>query len=753
MATVTGLTAARMLSIEAASVVSGAIVSGNLILTKKDGTTINAGAVVGATGPAGPAGATGAAGAAGAAGTNGNTILSGSGAPLNTQGNNGDYYVNLTATPSLLFYGPKASGSWPSPISLGGGTGGTSSLDAAFPVTLGVALSDETTTITASTTVAKATIRAPFAFTVTEVRVTSTSLGSASTTIANVKANGTTLFSTRPSIPIGQKSSIATGSTPAVFSNTTISNDDELTFFIDQIATGMLGVKVWITGTRVITAGSTTPGTPTNISGSVLPTSVALSWTAPASSSTITQYSIQYSTDSQNWSSPASTVTGNPAATSTTIFGLTTGTSYVFRVQATNASGSGSYGYSGTITPASAPSAPLNVSALVTSSTTVTVTWNAPISNGGTSISSYTVEKSIDTGNNWTSAAGTITGTSLAATGLAASTGVIFRVRATNAGGFTSDNSVYSTSVTPSNGTAPTAPTIGTATATGATTASLTFTAPASTGTVPGGTAAFITAYVIERSSNGGGAWTTASATTSGSGTITASVTGLAATTAYIFRVSATNTAGLTGSVSSNSNSITTSGSGGAQTLTPSLFKYLGSSANMTDFTYDDAQLAGQLVTVLPSFGNTFGIGQSIEGGAYNIYQGFLEFNTAVGGTTVSAESFKLTITSASTVATGFTLELYGYDFGATVEAADWRTNTALSGLTLLASAGVTSSSTGVITLTLSGTALRSYIQSRLSTTSRFVLASSRQRTNTTPTGNERIILNGSACELAFTVA
>lgn len=50
MATVTGLTAARMLEIEANSVVDGDVVSGNLILTKHDATTINAGSVIGPTG-------------------------------------------------------------------------------------------------------------------------------------------------------------------------------------------------------------------------------------------------------------------------------------------------------------------------------------------------------------------------------------------------------------------------------------------------------------------------------------------------------------------------------------------------------------------------------------------------------------------------------------------------------------------------------------------------------------------------------
>lgn len=59
MATVTGLTAARMLEIEGASVVDGEIIAGNLILTKHDGTTIDAGDITGPEGPTGPAGPAG----------------------------------------------------------------------------------------------------------------------------------------------------------------------------------------------------------------------------------------------------------------------------------------------------------------------------------------------------------------------------------------------------------------------------------------------------------------------------------------------------------------------------------------------------------------------------------------------------------------------------------------------------------------------------------------------------------------------
>ena len=56
MTTVTSLTADRMLAIEAASVVDGDVVGDNLILTKHDGSQINAGSVRGPTGAQGPVG-------------------------------------------------------------------------------------------------------------------------------------------------------------------------------------------------------------------------------------------------------------------------------------------------------------------------------------------------------------------------------------------------------------------------------------------------------------------------------------------------------------------------------------------------------------------------------------------------------------------------------------------------------------------------------------------------------------------------
>jgi len=95
-------------------------------LTGAQGPAGSAGAT-GATGPAGPAGADGPAGPTGA---DGRAVLNGSGVPAGGTGQNGDFYIR-TATNEL--YGPKASGSWGSPISLVGPQGPAGSTGATGP--------------------------------------------------------------------------------------------------------------------------------------------------------------------------------------------------------------------------------------------------------------------------------------------------------------------------------------------------------------------------------------------------------------------------------------------------------------------------------------------------------------------------------------------------------------------------------------------------------------------------------------------
>ena len=76
--------------------------------------------------------------------------------------------------------------------------------------------------------------------------------------------------------------------------------------------------------------------------GTISPTSSAvLSWTAPtAGESDITDYIIQYSTDDSSWITFSD---GVGTGTTATVTGLTSGTTYYFRVAAVNSSGTGAF--------------------------------------------------------------------------------------------------------------------------------------------------------------------------------------------------------------------------------------------------------------------------------------------------------------------------------------------------------------------------------------------------------------------------
>ena len=107
---------------------------------------------------------------------------------------------------------------------------------------------DETTTITSGT--AKLTRRAPFAFTITDVRASlSTAQTSGATFTVNVKKNGTTIFSTKITIDNTERTS-TTAAAPPVLSTTALASDDELTVDVDTVGDGTAkGLKVYLIGT------------------------------------------------------------------------------------------------------------------------------------------------------------------------------------------------------------------------------------------------------------------------------------------------------------------------------------------------------------------------------------------------------------------------------------------------------------------------------------------------------------------------
>jgi hypothetical protein len=163
-------------------------------------------------------------------------------------------------------------------------------------------------------------------------------------------------------------------------------------------------------------------------------TSANVTWTAPSTGGVPTSYKITPYVGSTAQAS--TTITGSPPDTMATITGLTTGTSYTFKVQAINPSGSGALSAaSNTVTPlvAVAPSAPKHVTA-IPGSTSASVSWEAPDATGDSPITGYTVTPYAD------ATAETpvqVSGSTLikVITGLTDGTSYTFRVTATNAPG------------------------------------------------------------------------------------------------------------------------------------------------------------------------------------------------------------------------------------------------------------------------------------------------------------------------------
>ncbi len=281
-------------------------------------------------------------------------------------------------------------------------------------------------------------------------------------------------------------------------------------------------------GTTPFTAPSL-PGQPQNVTGVASNGSVAVSWDAPASDggAAITKYTATSSPD-------AKTCTWSSGPRTCTVTGLTNGTAYTFTVTATNGVGTGSASTaSAPVAPSAVPSAPRSVAG-TRGDGAVTVTWTAPLSDGGFAITSYTASSSPEAkACTWSSGPLTCT-----VTGLANGTGYTFTVTATNATG-TGPASSPSATVTPAAVPAPPTGVAGTA---GNGSVAVVWT-PGSNG------GATITAYTVTSSPG-------AKTCTWSGGPTTCTVTGLTNGTGYTFTVTATNVAG-TSAPSSPSSGVT----------------------------------------------------------------------------------------------------------------------------------------------------------------------------------------------------
>ena len=118
-----------------------------------------------------------------------------------------------------------------------------------IPAELIVACSDETTALTTGT--AKVTFRMPYSMYVTEVRASlTTEQTSGNILTVDINEAGVSILSTKLTIDNLSKTS-TTASTPAVISDSDLSDDAEITVDIDQIGDGTAtGLKIYLIGYR-----------------------------------------------------------------------------------------------------------------------------------------------------------------------------------------------------------------------------------------------------------------------------------------------------------------------------------------------------------------------------------------------------------------------------------------------------------------------------------------------------------------------
>ncbi len=185
---------------------------------------------------------------------------------------------------------------------------------------------------------------------------------------------------------------------------------------------------------------SATPTAPNHVTALAGDRSATVSWQPTYLNSDVASYRV--TSTSPGRPDQTTTVTGD--ATSTTLTGLTNGTTYTFTVTATNTAGTSPTSVaSDPVTPAGAPDTPTKPTA-TRGDRSATITWTKPASNG-TPITGYTITSS-PAGITKTVTGGDTLTTTMG--GLTNGTAYTFTVTATNTAG-TSPTSVASDPVTP----------------------------------------------------------------------------------------------------------------------------------------------------------------------------------------------------------------------------------------------------------------------------------------------------------------
>ena len=193
------------------------------------------------------------------------------------------------------------------------------------------------------------------------------------------------------------------------------------------------------------------PNAPTSVSALAGNGQAVVSFTAPVGNggTAVTSYAVTATPVGGG-----TAVIASGSSSPITVTGLTNGTAYTFTVKATNSIGTSSASSaSSSVIPLTVPGAPTAVSG-VSGNTQAVVSFTAPTSNGGATITSYTVTATPPDGGAAVTAAGSAS--PITVTGLTNGTAYTFTAKATNSIG-TGSASTASSSVIPV--TVPGAPT------------------------------------------------------------------------------------------------------------------------------------------------------------------------------------------------------------------------------------------------------------------------------------------------------
>ena len=274
--------------------------------------------------------------------------------------------------------------------------------------------------------------------------ITESKIADGAVTSAKI-ANGAVTAGKIASNAVSQAKLASNVSAVTITTSTNLSTDVPSPFTGQMILeTDTVKMKVW-NGSSWVTITVAPPAAPTSLSAVPSSTSVAISFT-PGSDNGAYITNHEYAVSTNGGSSYGAWTTLSPAdATSPiTVSGLTQGTAYYVKLRSVNATGPGTESSAVSFTTLTTPNAPTGLSVSATTSSSLTISFTAPSSDGGAAITNY--EYSINGGSSWTALSPADNATPVTVSGLTQSTAYTVYLRAVNSvGSGTSSSGVSGT--------------------------------------------------------------------------------------------------------------------------------------------------------------------------------------------------------------------------------------------------------------------------------------------------------------------